>query len=241
MNTTRRKGKTTKSAQVLSNDPKKPTSRISLSCLVKQYVSIKPGDRISLVGFESDKLSHKVTITAMEEEPLEITGVSSDVEDKIKYKLKEVEKGKVYTLEVENRTTEEGWVRGSIELKTSNQKKPIITLPLSIRLQKELTVRPVSLSFGTVDTGKEASAQKNLSKKVMIKKNRGEDLAIKKVKPSADWIMTETETKEEGKQYTIVITLDKDKMPKGQFDEKVEIKTNSKKEPLVVPIKGEAI
>jgi hypothetical protein len=30
-------------------------------------------------------------------------------------------------------------------------------------------------------------------------------------------------------------------MPKGAFDEKIEIKTNSQKEPLVVSVKGEAI
>ena len=73
----------------------------------------------------------------------------------------------------------------------------------------------------------------------MVKKNRGEDLTIKKIKPSADWIMTETVTNKEGKQYRVVITLDKDKMPKGKFEEKVEIKTNSQKEPLVVTLKGD--
>ena len=73
----------------------------------------------------------------------------------------------------------------------------------------------------------------------MVKKNRGEDLTIKKIEPSADWIMTETVTNREGKQYRVVITLDKDKLPKGPFEEKVEIKTNSQKEPLVVTLKGD--
>jgi len=192
-----------------------------------------------MVGFEGDKLSQEVTIEAMEEEPLEITAVSSDVDEKIKYELKTVEKDKKYTLEVKNSSTDEGFIRGNITLKTSSKKKPLILLPLYIKLQKELVVKPEILSFGTIDTGGEGALEKRLTRKVMVKKNRGEDLAIKKIKPSADWIMTETVTNQEGKQYRVVITLDKDKMPKGQFEEKVEIKTNSQKEPLVVTLKGD--
>ena len=208
---------------------------------MKQHVSIKPGDRINLVGFEGDKLSHKVTIEAIEGQALEIKEVSSDVDEKIKYKLKTEEKGKKYTLEVRNRSTEEGFVRGKINLKTSNEKRPVITLPVYVKLQKELVVKPAALSFGKVDTDRTSNLQKRLTKKVMVKKNRGEDLTIKEIEPSVDWIMTQTQTKQEGKQYRIVITLDKDKMPKGPLDEKIEIKTNGQKEPLVVTVKGEVI
>ena len=222
-----------------TNDPKKPTARISLTCFVKQYVNIKP-DRINMMGFEGDKLSQQVTIEATDEGSLEITDVSSNVDEKIKYELKEVEKGKKYTLEVKNKSTEEGFIRGNISLKTSSSNKPVINLPLYVKLQKELAVRPNTLAFGKINLAGEADVQKRLTKKVMVKKNRGEDLAIKKIEPSVDWIKTEQVTKQEGKQYRIVITLDKNKMPKGPFDEKIEIKTNSQKEPLVVSVKGEA-
>ena len=95
--------------------------------------------------------------------------------------------------------------------------------------------------FGRIDTGGQAIDPNSLTKSVMIKKARGNDLSIKKVKPSSGWIKAKTETNEEGIQYTVVITLDKDKMPKGKFEENVEIKTNRKKEPLIVSIKGEVI
>ena len=241
LNTARRQGKTTKSAAVYTNDPKKPTARISLTCFVKQYVNIKPSDRINMVGFEGDELSQQLTIEATDEGPLEITEVSSNVDEKIKYELKEVEKGKKYTLEVKNKSTEEGFIRGNISVQTSSSNKPVINLPLYVKLQKELDVKPNTLAFGKINLAGEGDVQKRLTKKVMVKKNRGEDLAIKKIESSADWIMTEQVTNQEGKQYRIIITLDKDKMPKGPFDEKIEIKTNSQKEPLVVSVKGEAI
>jgi hypothetical protein len=76
---------------------------------------------------------------------------------------------------------------------------------------------------------------------VVLNKARGDALEIKKVKESSNWIKTKTETNEKGVQYTIVITLDKDKLPKGRLDEKIEIKTNKKDQPLLVTIKGEVI
>jgi hypothetical protein len=194
-----------------------------------------------MVGFEGDKLSHQVTIEATEEGPLEITDVSSNVDEKIEYELKAVEKNKKYTLEVKNKSTEDGFIRGNISLKTSSANKPVINLPLYVKLQKELVVKPRSLAFGKINLAGEGNLQKRLTKKVMVKKNRGEELDIKKIESSVDWIVTEQITKQEGKQYRIIITLDKEKMPKGPFDEKIEIKTNSQKEPLVVTVKGEAI
>ena len=44
-----------------------------------------------------------------------------------------------------------------------------------------MTVKPEFLSFGKVTTGGEGATEKRLTKKVMIKKNKGEDLTIKKV------------------------------------------------------------
>ena len=66
-------------------------------------------------------------------------------------------------------------------------------------------------------------------------------MTIKKVKPSSDWIMTETKTKKEGKNYTILIVLDKDKLPKGPFNESIKVRTNYKRKSLVVDLKGEVI
>lgn len=131
--------------------------------------------------------------------------------------------------------------RGKIELKTNSQKKPHITLPVYGRLKEEVNIRPRTLSFGTIDTTKENFNIRSLKKSVVLKDVRGDGLAIKKIKTSSDWIMTETKTKKGSKQHTIVIILDKDKLPKGQFNEKIKIRTNYKRKSLVVNIKGKVI
>jgi len=193
------------------------------------------------VGYEGDEMSQKLTITATAGEGFDITEVKTDLTDKIKYNLETVQKGKEYTLEVANISKEEGVIRGQLDLKTTSKKKPSIVLPVFVKIQSEVDVNPASLYFGKIDTVGGAIDLGMLTKSVVIKKARGNDLSIKKVQASSKWIKTKTEKNEEGIQYTVVITLDKDKMPKGKFDEKIEIKTNKRKEPLIVSIKGEII
>ncbi len=192
------------------------------------------------MGYEGDDLKQTITITATEGQEFDITEVKTDLTDKITHKLKTVKKGKEYTLDVATLSRNEGVIRGQIELKTTSDKKPSIVIPVFVKIQGEVEVTPSSLYFGKIDASGTASPEM-LTKSVVLKKVRGDELDIKKVKGSSSWIKTKTETNEKGTHYTVVIALDKDKMPKGKFDEKVEIKTNKKKEPLIVSIKGEVI
>jgi hypothetical protein len=75
---------------------------------------------------------------------------------------------------------------------------------------------------------------------VVLKDARGDGLTIKKIKASSKWIASEIETKRGNRDCTISLTLDKDALPKGKFNEKIEIRTNYKK-PLVVELKGEVL
>lgn len=230
-----------KSATVHSNDPQQPKVRIGISCIVKQYISVKPSNRVSLVGFEGEKINKEATITSLEDQLFKITEITSDIDDKIKYKLKTKKKGREYTIEIKNRSTEEGSFQGKIVLKTNSKKKPHIVLPVHVSLRGKVAIRPSTLSFGTIDTTKENFDTMRFKKRIVLKDVRGDGLTIKKIKSSSDWIMAENETKKGGKQYSIVITLDKDKLPKGQFSEKVNIRTSYRRKPLVVDIKGEVI
>ena len=52
---------------------------------------------------------------------------------------------------------------------------------------------------------------------------RGNDLILEKIEPSSDWIMIEAEIDQKGKKHTIIIRLDKNKLPMGKFKEKITI------------------
>ncbi len=237
-NTVNRKGVFSKSARVHSNDPQHLKTRITISCTVKQYISVLPGEMIKLQGFEGDKIKKKVTIASPEGHPFEITDISSNIGDKIHYKLKK--RGKEYTIEVKNRSTKEDMFRGNIIVKTNSEKNPHVVLPVRGELKGKVAISSKILSFGTIDTTRDGFDTVSLRKTLVLRDVQGNDLVIKKIKTTSDWIVTETK-KRGARQYTIVITLDKDRLPKGQFNEKIEIRTNYKGKPLVVDVQGEVI
>ena len=193
------------------------------------------------MGFEGEKIDAKVTITALKDQILDITDVICDIKDKIKYKLKTVKKGKEYTIKVKNRSNHVGFFRGKIVLKTNYREKPDIVLHIDGVLREEVLIRPKSVSFGNLNTSKDGFNPERLTKKIVLRDVRGDGMIIKKIKPSKDWILTEIEKRERDKYYSILITLDKGKLPRGHFEEKVKICTNYKKKCIVVNMKGEVI
>ncbi len=126
-------------------------------------------------------------------------------------------------------------------VKTTSQKKPNIVLYVNGKLRSKVAVRPKTFSFGTIDTSKDNFGSSVIKKRVMLTDVQGEGFTVKKIKPSSKWIKAEIEVKKENKQYAVHITLDKDKLPKGKFEEKVNIYTSYKRKPLVVDVKGEVI
>jgi hypothetical protein len=212
-----------------------------LSCKVKQYVSILPHNRINLLGVEGDTVEHQVTITSFEEEPLEITDITSTVDDKIKYKLKTIEKGKKYAIEAQNRSKDQGSYSGQMVLKTSSKKKPHIVLSINGNLRKEVAVAPTKLFFGTINPAQEGFATRKLIKTTTLRDIRGDGFTVKKVKSSGKWMVAEIEPHKNKKQYTLRVTLDKETLPQGSFNETVTVYTSYKKEPLVIDVKGEVL
>ena len=110
------------------------------------------------------------------------------------------------------------------------------------KVKKEVTVAPQFLYFGVIDIKKETD-QKSLKRTVTINKVRGNDLILEKIEPSSDWIKTEADTDQKGEKYTIMIRLDKSKLPKGNFKEIIKIHTSYREisEVVNVIIEGEVV
>jgi len=168
-------------------------------------------------------------------------GITSTIEDKIKHKLKNKKKGKEYSLEIETLSGIEESFKGNVTLKTNSQKKPKIELHIMGKVKKRVKIAPQYLHFGIIDTQKETTDPESLKRTVMLSGVRGDDLIIEEIETSSDWITTETETNQKGEKYTIVVVLDKNKLLKGKFKEKVKIHTKNKKfsETADIIIEGE--
>jgi hypothetical protein len=232
-------GPLNKGTTVYSNDPKNQQIMLAISGTVKPYIMVTPQETINLNGFVGEKVETEITITSLLPQPLTISSIKSDIDDKIKYKLVTRQKGKEYVLRIKRRSKTEPYFRGQIVMTTDSMKKPKITLGLLSRLQQEVAVKPESLVFGTIDTSAEYFAGVKLSKTVTLRDRRGSGLVITEIIPSCDWIAAANEKTKTG--YTIAITLDKTRLPRGNFEESVEVRTNDKKKSIRIPITGKVL
>jgi hypothetical protein len=189
-----------------------------------------------LQGFQGDTVTKKITISSLEQQPLKISAIRSTIDDLITYELTTATEGKEFTLEVKTKAGIKESFRGEILLETNSQKKPELKLSIMGRVKKELKVAPPFVHFGIIDTTKEAIAPKSLEKTVRISKVSGTDLIIEKIETGSDWVMASAKTGEQGATHTIVITLDKENLPKGPFKEKINIHTKHGEKAEVVDV-----
>jgi len=166
---------------------------------------VEPSNRVILQGYYGDKIKKKVAITSLEEQPLKITDITTDIEDRIKYKLKTKKKGKEYSLEIKTRSGIKESFQGKVVLKTNIQKKPELKLLVIGKLQKDLKVSPQYLYFGIIDTSKEVIDPKSLKRTIIVSRVRKGGLSIEKIEYSTNWITTEIETHKKREKYSVVI------------------------------------
>lgn len=206
---------------------------------MKKFINVTPSPWVKLEGFEGNEIKKEVTITSLEEKPLEIKDITCTAEDKIAYTLTTQKEGREYTLEIKNLLTQEGPFQGEIELKTNSERKPLITISVRGKIQARVLVTPETISFGAIDTTTEDFSARVFKKLFRIKDAQGEGFTLTEINASQEWITTET--LERNKDYTIIVTLKKDKLPKGPFKEKIDIRLDYKREPLIVNVAGEVI
>jgi hypothetical protein len=235
------RGKFAKSATIRSNDPQHPSYTIKLKGTIKSYITVQPSPRAYLTGFEGDTLSQNLKISTNETAPFTITNITSTLDDKITYEIKPLLEEKAYELIINTREDLQGRSIGKITLTTSSKKKPKLDIPVRINFKNELTISPSTLFFGTIAVTPQTE-ESLFTKHIRVRKERGESLAIEKIIPSSDFIQTHIETTEEGKRYSITVTLEKDKLHKGVIKETLEIYTNYRKKPVVtITLKGKIL
>ena len=117
--------------------------------------------------------------------------------------------------------------RGKIDIKTTSSKKPEVSIAVQANLKKEVKITPEYLYFGVIDKGSAASDKASLTRTAVISNEKSGDLTIQKIETSKEWITAEAKADGAGKQHTITISLNKDKLPKEKFRETVTVQTQS--------------
>jgi hypothetical protein len=234
-------GKFSKSASVFTNDPKKEKVRIIIAGEVIPYVLLDPSHSIFLRGFLGEEIKKKITITENTKQPLIINEIKSNIEDKITYKLKPLEKNRKYELEVINTSDVTGRYSGNIEIYTNYKEIPKLKIFVGGNIKGEVSVFPRFISFGPVKT--KGNMKKLPDKRtIIIKRDKGtEELIIKQAICNLSFITTNVK-KINNKKYELIVELKRDEAGKEEFSGEIIVETNSKITPkLVVKVSGKII
>jgi hypothetical protein len=130
-------GEFQKEAVVWSDDPVNRNLSLYMAGLIKPHIFLDPGSYIALVGKKGHVPREYLRIENNHTSPFKITGVESDLGDRIGWLLRELRPGYAYILEVEDLSKTPGDYTGHLFLRTDNTKKPELVIIINGRVEGE--------------------------------------------------------------------------------------------------------
>lgn len=226
-------GNVTKDIAVISNDPERPSYKLTISGEIIEDVIIKPRN----IDFGSVRVGEKTNKT-----------VSIKSQTKPDFKIKKItsskpfinasiaeEKNGVYVIKVAlEHNPEIGRFSGGIVLETNSQILKKVIIPFFGEIVGDITTYPKKIYYGFVTKGKE------LSQKLYVKINES-NIKILSIKVSPDYIDTKIIEKNEtnNHHYLIEVKLHAETAV-GKIGGVLELYTSSKIQPVMkIPIIGE--
>ena len=169
-------GRVNKTALVRSNDPRHQSLSLSLSADIRASIVVEPARVVTLAGVVGDDIRQVLRIRPGDGYPLEIRGLSSDLDQWLDCKLLTKE-AHVYDLEVRSKSQIQTNVGGSIRLVTNHPKTPELKLPVYLRVRPELEVLPPEVAFGRVTVS--SSPGDKVMRAVTLVDNRGRMIRVR--------------------------------------------------------------
>jgi hypothetical protein len=159
----------TKTATVFTNDPHNSQIQLKVEGNVRQLISFKPASAV-FRGMRTDTLETEFDVVG--EQPFHITGIESNIEDKVAYKTETVEDGKHYKVKITNKAGE-GTYMGFVKLLTDLPQKSELMIRVNGSIEGAVTIRP-----HVVLVGKYGAEQPIRSAKVEVKSPNGQTFNI---------------------------------------------------------------
>lgn len=201
-------GEFTKSATVESNDPDHPHMTLTLSGKEIPYVNVVPDGTVYLHGRFSEAVEKDLSITSNEKDlKFKVTGVTSNIDDKITYALEDGPNAGQYTLRVfKNPKLPTLSTYGSIFIHTNSTKSPDATVQVHVMTKGSITVSPSLMNYGAVKFTDENGPGTPATKTLTVVKSAG-NFNIKDVAISNPNFKAVVEPVTPGQQYRIQVTF----------------------------------
>jgi hypothetical protein len=197
-----------KSAAVTSNDPDHPQMTIAIAGKEVQYVNIMPEGTVYLHGRFGEAIQKDLVISSNEKDlAFKVTGVTSNIDDKITYELADGSRPGEYLLKVfKNPRLPTMSTYGNITVKTNSTHSPETTVQVHVMTKGSITVSPTTLNFGALKFGDANGPGTPSTKAVMLAKATGQ-FQIKDITVSNPNYKAVFDPVTPGQQYRVQVTF----------------------------------
>jgi hypothetical protein len=191
--------------------------------------SKEPGSKVLLRGTVGDDIRRVVHIRAIDDQPLEITKVQSNLGSVIDYKLNRKDDSHQYELEVISKATDRKTASGFITLHTNHPKKKVVKLSVHIRIRPELEAWPNTITF---QQGSQTGSKSKESKRVLtVMNSRGKNFSILELSYNKAYFQVRSLGQDDkaASRHKLEVVALMDQLPGGrvQFQDILTIKTDS--------------
>jgi len=226
-------GNVTKSISVISNDPERPSCKLTISGEIIEDVSIKPRNIDFGSVYIGETTNKTVTIKSQTRPDFKIKKIIPS--KPFINALITGEKNGEYVIKVALENNPEiGRFSGGIYLETNSQMQKKVTVPFFGEIVGDITTYPKKIYHGFVTRGKE------VTNTLFVKINKS-NIKILSIKTSPDYVSSKiVEQGETGNHHYLIEVKLHAEADAGQIGGILELYTNSKIQPVVrIPIIGE--
>ena len=241
-----------------TNEAGRSLHRIALHLEVTPQISVSP-ERVYLEGITGQSPSQSVRIAGNLTEPLVLTeagGSACEAAEVIAHTLSPASRSGEYRLTVRSRLCGTGTGRTRLLFKTNYPQKPMLIVPVMVRLRDAVQVVPEQIDFGRVVkslylpvdadnsiAAKQPEVRPAPQAKLFVRINRPGTLQIERVASAmAEGFAAALTPVEAGKSYCIDITARVGRLPEGITEGELTICTDDPGQPILrVPLRIDVV
>ena len=225
-----------KTATVSTNDPVHPIMTIAVEGIEIPYLDVEPAGTVYLHGRYGEHVESAMTVKSNEEgQEFKILRVTSNLDDKITYKVAPSSQPGTYDLTVyKNPELPTLITYGTLYLHTNSKEAPTTPIQVHIITKGSITVSPTAVNFGPVKFAETAGAGQSVTRGIILAKSTGA-FQIKDIKLDNANFKAVVEPVAEGTQYRVQVTFTPPLKTQVQQSETAEmiIHTDDAEEPAI--------
>ncbi len=224
-----------KSATVYSNDPEHPQIRLTLQGKEIPYVEVTPQDRVYLQAYYGEKAEQVLTLHSNEKDlDFQVTGVTSNIDDKITYRYEPGENGTWKLYVFKNPRLPTGNIFGTLFVHTNSQRAKTKSIQVQVMTKGTITVQPAFVNFGRVKFATAGAEPGPVTRNVMLLKTRG-DFRVESIEIDNPNFRADLKTVTPGRHYEVAVSFTPPRRQQANQREigTMTIRTDDPTEPVV--------